>query len=51
MKLTSHALVDLLDADLLARQDAAQIDLAALAADAAATGHDHAPIVKRTVGS
>jgi hypothetical protein len=41
------AVVDLLDPDLLPRQDVTQIDFAAFEANPAAVGHDHAPIVKR----
>ena len=38
-----NAVLDLLDADLLASED--QIDLAAFKADPAAVRHDHAPVM------
>ena len=43
-----NALLDLLDADLLPREDVTQIDRAPIEADPAAVRHDHAPVVEGT---
>ena len=44
-----NLLADLLDADALAGEDGAEIDLAAIEADAPACGHGGGPVVERVI--